>query len=256
MHPVLSVEQRDGLAVLFEPLKHGVRETPGANDGWKLTVVTNENETARAQYQAERERLGKLASLIHHGHFETPGPQIGDRAGTMRSGRDDPRLLKRVFDGTNGSVFHGEVFGETLRGIARELGNNLGRIACAPDAKEADGRIMLEQRDEHLIHGGIGESAQQDRTADAVHDFGDDLRLSGARRTPDQVKDLAVHRSVNGFLLAGVESCEDNRDFGIRISNFGFGDQIQAGPFPKSEFRIPNSEISQNHPLFPIHRRH
>src|SRR6186713_413376 len=111
----------------------------------------------------------------------------------MRGGGNDVRSFERFFYRSDRAVLPSEILGEVLGRIAREFANKFRGIGRTANAKEARCRVVVEQRDQHLVQGSVRERTKEDAALNTVNNFGNDFRFACTGRTPDEVEDGAVN---------------------------------------------------------------
>src|SRR5262245_9523670 len=124
----------------------------------------------------------------------------------MRRRGNDSRPLKSISHRSDGSELQCQVVREEIGRIAVDLSDKLWRIRRTPNAEELRRRIVIDERDKHLVHSGIRECAEKYRSGNALDDFRDHLGFARAWRSPDQVEGGTVYGTVDGLLLAAIET--------------------------------------------------
>src|SRR5262249_51408083 len=123
--------------------------------------------------------------------------------------------LKRIFHRPDSSVLQCEILREEICRVAGDLSDKLRRIRGTANAKELCRRIVIEKRDKHLVHGRIRECAEKYGAGNALHDFGNHLGFAGAWRSPDEMEDGTVYGTLDGLLLAAIQTRAERRDYRV-----------------------------------------
>src|SRR5262249_16943028 len=109
-----------------------------------------------------------------------------------------------------------------------------------------------EKRDKHLVHGRIRECAEKYGAGNALHDFGNHLGFAGAWRSPDEMEDGTVHGTLDGLLLAAIQTRAERRDYRVSCRTVAVGRNPLLG---KGGDFARFSPSSQDRALLIIHRR-